>query len=266
MNYKMLTDRVHAASRLASWVIKDKDLLDQELKKRVARVLREGEEPPDFAGVLDVLARLVAAEGEELEKLGRDRSRRFTDVSFLIHSRNSAFEDLYAEVVDVRRDLVRLCGSKEVRRYFDLDARTARNPERLEDEATRLINGLELFKMPPKGGLSADRAALISRLRTPRDRLREALLGLRDTRFDEGDVVKVKKTAMDLFDNIYVLVYQLVRALYDLAGKTKWRQGMRPPARRADARMGRRSIVKHLQESNWWPWGRRDDDRPKNVA
>lgn len=61
MNYKMLTDRARAASRLASYVGNHKDRLDRELKKRVARVLHEGEEPPDFAHVLDVLTRLVAS-------------------------------------------------------------------------------------------------------------------------------------------------------------------------------------------------------------
>ncbi len=264
MIYKMLSDRADAATRLASFVRNHKDGLDQELKKRVAKVLREGEEAPDFAHVLDVLTRLVAVEGEELEKLGRNRSGRLTDVSFLIHTRNSAFEELYDEVVDVRRNLVRLYGSKKIRRFFDLGPRTARHPERLEEEASRILSRLEIFQMPPKGGMSADRKALMARLRTPRDHLREALSGLRDTRFDEGDVVEAKRTAMDLFDDVYVLVHQIVKALYDLAGKKKWRQGLRPPARRADARVGRRSIVRRLQEKNWWPWGMRKG--PRSVA
>lgn len=120
--------------------------------------------------------------------------------------------------------------------------------------------------MPPRRGLTADRATMRSSLRIPLDRLREALDGLRDTRWDEEDVVKAKKTAMDLFDDLYVLVHQLVKALYDLAGAKRWREGLKPPARRADARLGSRSILKLLQEKNWWPWGRRSDDRPRNVA
>ena len=262
MGYRMFMARARAAMRLAAHVRSHQDELDLELKKRVARVLREGEEPPDFAHVLDVLARLVAAEGEELQKLGEDRSGRFTDVSLLIHSRNSAFDDLYAQVVEVRRDLVRLYGSKEVRWYFDLGSRTARHPERLEEEATRLSERLELFRMPPRGGLSADRKAMMARLETPLYRLREALDGLRNSRFDEGDVVDAKTTAMKLFDDLYVLVHQVVRAFYDLAGKTRWRQGLKPPARRADARLGRRSLVQYLQKKEWWPWGR----KPRNVA
>ncbi len=262
MNYKMLSDRTRSASRLAAYVQQRKEDLDQELQKRVARVLHEGEEPPDFAHVLDVLARLVAAEGEELTKLGKDRSGRYTEVSLLIHSRNSAFDHLYAQVREVRRDLVRLYGSKEVRRYFDLGSRTARHPERLEEQATRIFEGLELFHLPPRGGLTASRKAMRARLQTPLERLREALDGLRDTRFDEEDVVYAKKTAMKLFDDLYVLVHQVVRALFDLAGKKKWRQGLQPPARRADARMGPRSIAKYLQEKEWWPWGR----RPRGVA
>ncbi len=257
MIYKMLTDRAKAAGRLAARVRSHKDELGLELERRVARVLEEGEEPPDFAHVLDVLARLVEEEGEELEKLGRDRSGRFTDVSFLVHSRNSAFEDLYTQVVEVRRDLVRLYGSKEVRTYFTLGSRTARHPERLEEEATRIFEGLELFNLPPRGGLTANRKALRARLETPLERLQEALEGLRDSRFDEGDVVHAKKAALQLFDDLYVLVHQIVRALYDLAGKTRWRQGLRPPARRADARTGPRSIVQYLQKNEWWPFGKR---------
>ncbi len=260
MIYKMLTDRARAGIRLAAHVQSHKDELDLALKKRVARVLREGEEPPDFAHVLDVLARLVTVEGEELQKLGEDRSGRFADVSFLIHSRNSAFDDLYSQVVEVRRDLVRLYGSKEVRWYFELGSRTARHPERLEEEASRILGRLELFRMPPRGGLSANRKAMMARLRTPRDRLAEALDGLRDSRYDEEDVVYAKKTAMNVFDDLYVLVHQVVRAFYDLAGMKKWRRDLRPPARRADARVGSRSLVQYLQEKEWWPWG------PRNVA
>lgn len=266
MDYKMLTDRARAASRLAIRIGGQKGRIDQALTQRVARVLHKGEAPPDFAHVLDVLTRLVAVEGEELEELGDDRSRQFTDVSFLVHERNSAFDDLYAQVVDVRRDLVRLGGSKQVRRFFDLGERTARNPERLEEEATQIIERLENFAIPARSDISVNREAMIARMRTPRDRLSKALRGLESIRDDEADLIDEKRQSMDRFDDTYVLVYQLVKALCDLAGMKRWRQCLQPPARRADARLGPRSIVNHLRESKWWPWGKRTDDRPKNVA
>ncbi len=103
-----------------------------DLQERMAVVLEEGEQPPDVAHFMDVLARLAKHESDLLDAADRARIREGGELSWLLQERQRADAETRAIVVDIRDRMRGLYGAKRANQMLCIKGRTPLNPDDLE--------------------------------------------------------------------------------------------------------------------------------------
>jgi len=228
MPYKMPTDREKATSELVRMLRSGGPAIARELAPRMARVLREGEKMPDVAHLLDVLARMVKAELQDVVAADGRRTGHGTDRHWLRRQLNEgAAPELRRRVVEVRRWLRHNYGAAEVKLRLGGEGRTPRATEELADLATIMVRHLPGFrpKQGPVGNLVP--ADWCEYLRPSLEKTSDLLEQLRLRSESEEDAVAAKSKILVAFDKTYRRVLRLAEIFYLLAGYPRTAKALR---------------------------------------
>ncbi len=111
--HKMPVRRAKAADSLVAAVEMQGGDVAAGFEERVARVLRAGEEAPDVAHLMDVVARLVRLESRELVEVDEVATRQGMGVERMRRERREAMALVRAVIVKWRKRMVGIYGARE---------------------------------------------------------------------------------------------------------------------------------------------------------
>ena len=212
--------------------------LDDELRQ----VLEPGETMPDLRFLFELLERRLRRARQELDRADEQRFLEEMRVSVARHQAARAKDELYAEMVKVRKELVDLCGSPRARLQFGLSERTPRGATDLAFEARRIVDrlstpGLQLpdAELP---GLAFVPASWADGLRPALERLEDLLSEIAGRRMAVIDGIAECRQALESCDATYLRVARSAEALFVLSGQPELARRLRPKERRQRAATG----------------------------
>ncbi len=247
----MALQRKRAVLDLAASLAAQGDTAAASLEERLKEVLEDGEEMPDVRHLFTLLERLVRGAGDDLDEADGDRFVRGMRLRVLREQARQTKAELHGEVVAVRKALVDLYGSRQVRFQFGLAERTPRGTANLADEARQLTARLDhpelVLPAPLAPGLVPDVAGWVGRLKPLSARLENLLSELERRRIGADDGVIEQRREMAACDETYLLVAHTAEALFRLAGEMELARRLRPKAKRTRRRP---AIVRVVVA--WW--------------
>ena len=140
MSYVLPIRHAKAAGWLLGSIRDQKELIAADLKQRMAVVLDEGEEAPDVAHFMDVLARMVKHESEVLDAADEARIEEGGHVKWLQLQRAEADAETRAQVIRIRDRVRGVYGAKEANIKLGIKGRTPLHPGELEVWAAHLVS------------------------------------------------------------------------------------------------------------------------------
>ena len=221
MIHKMPLRRQTAATQLASDLKRFGPEVAKALEPRMAAVLREGEEMPDLAHLLDVLGRMVVHESEQLKASQRRRSQEGSGV---IGARRELRErlapELRARVIWVRGQMQSSYGAAEANRMLQHRGRTPRALEELVIMAENMVSFLPIVEPPkPKPGSPVVPADWAEYIRPVLVEVRQHLKEHGEHSRNRVQVVGRKNRTMAAFDRTYRKVIRLGELFLELVGE-----------------------------------------------
>ncbi len=227
---KMVNRRYKAARRLRGAVLAHGHRPAKALEERMAAVLKEGEQMPDVGHFIDVLSRLLIHELDQLEAADHDRWSGTAAAQAARKScRDPAIDDLRRMIVDVRKILTGIYGTKEANDILGIKGRTPRGHEDLLYFGRQLVRGLPTVKLAePKVALGVCPRAWAAKLKPLVDRLAEQLEAADSRNWEEDVAVDARNQRIGDFDGDYVPVTRLIECVYVLGGDAHRVRYLRP--------------------------------------
>jgi hypothetical protein len=224
------------------------------LEARLAPLLDDGEEMPDVRLLFRLMGRLAEREVEALDEADTQRWLAGMKLVSLRQKCREVKAELYAATRRVRKILVELFGSRDVRRRFGLGARTARGTADLALEAgrieRRLRSGPDLPR-PSTPGLTISPLAWAKMLRPGIDLLERLLREIEAARIRLSDLAGERNRRLESCRVTYLQVARSVETLFVLAGEPELAKSVRSSARwrrrMAEARRQRRRAARALE-------------------
>lgn len=219
MPYKMPIDREKDTRQLIRMLRGDGPVIAEHLAPRMARVLKDGEEMPDVAHLLDVLGRMVKAELQDVIAADDRRSGHGADRHWVRKQlKEEAAPELRARVVEVRDWLRHDYGAAKAKKLLGFEGRTPRATEELVDLATIMVRYLPVLKPKQRPGADVDPAKWCEYLKPSLEKTSDLLEQLRFRGDDVEIAVEAKSKILVAFDKTYRQVVRLGEAFYQLAG------------------------------------------------
>ena len=249
MSYVLPTRHAKAASWLQGSVRQQKAVIAADLKERMAVVLEEGEEAPDVAHFMDVLARMVKHESEVLDAADEERIKEGGHVKWLQLQRAEADAETRAQVIRIRDRVRGVYGAKEAKIKLGIKGRTPLNPQELEVWAAYLVAWLPRQEWEPEEDCTLNPKKWAEDLRPAWERLRDVLEELELRRDRKAEGVAVKQAALKISAQTYSRAVRLLELIYELADhpilarRLRRRFGGRPRRRKALVKVSERSTV-----------------------
>ncbi len=193
------------------------------LEERMAAVLEEGERPPDVAHFIDVLSRLLVYEAEELERFddtrwtstGSARSARRLD-------RDPAVAELRQMIVDLRKCLTGMYGTRKANDLLDIRGRTPRGIEDLLFYGRFLALSLSRLELPEsKLDLGASPRTWAKKMKPLVERLDRHFKEVRSRNWQRDVAVDARNDNLGEFDGTYGPVLRLIECVYLLGGEAR---------------------------------------------
>ncbi len=226
--HKMPVRRAKAADSLVAAVEMQGGDVAAGFEERVARVLRAGEEAPDVAHLMDVVARLVRLESRELVEVDEVATRQGMGVERMQRERREAMALVRAVIVKWRKRMVGIYGARETASLLGFKGRTPRAAADLDLLAGYLLRLLPALELPAVGGVTVDPSAWADELRPAYKRFHRVSGVLHGRQWSEETVLHAKAQALEAFDGTYSLAVRLFEILYYLAGQKFLGRRLRP--------------------------------------
>ena len=209
MSHSMTLQREIAARRLAAMLTGHGDEIAKRLAPRMAKVLKEGEEMPDVAHLLDVLGRMVRAESVGLAESDIARGSKGGARGWARRQLKEEVPVLRGRVIEVRDLLRQHYGTAEAKRLLRGDGRTPRGVEDLTVLAERMVLRLPSLKKKETPGVQIDPSGWAESLRPITERTRDLF-----DQVEQGDdnvsiAVEKKDKVLVAFDKTYRQVLRL---------------------------------------------------------
>ncbi len=219
---KRVSDRYKDVAMLRDSIFKRKAGAADGLGARFEGMLREGEVLPDHALSLELAGRSLQA---ALDGLTAAEDRNCGAVVACSQHRREcdrvAREELYPNVVDVRRIIDTAFGRKHGRWIHGLEGKTRRKARRQHSQVRRMVLALEdrrrELPAPRAAGFVADRDAWLALVKPPYDKLTTMLRELWEHEGAETRAREELEAAFDGFDDEYLRVLRYAEATYALA-------------------------------------------------
>ncbi len=149
---KRVLDRIKAAGKLVGAIEAQKARVAAGVQAKLADVLRDGETVPDLAPTLELLGRSVEVAIDLLVRADavyckQGNGRRMLNEACILVAR----EEVYPELVDVRRGLETRYGREAGRKLHRMEGNTRRKPKRQYPQLQKLVGMLR--QLEEKGGL-----------------------------------------------------------------------------------------------------------------
>ena len=232
----MVIDSKNRAFDLAATLAAQGGTAAAGLADELRRVLEPGESLPDLRFLIELLERRLRLAHQELDSADEQRFFEEMRISVTRHEAATARDELYAETVKVRKELVDLCGSKRARLQFGLSERTPRGATDLAFEARRIVDRLSCpnLKLPEAElpGLALDPTALADSLRPALEDLERLLKEIAGRRVAVIDGIAECRHALESCDATYLHVARTAEAIFVLAGQDELARRLRPKERR----------------------------------
>ena len=220
---RMIRDRLSDGRTLCGSIRALSADVDRRVQERLAPHLGAGESMPDHALALELVARsleqamerLRAAEGEYCRQGTRCvRPRRECE--------RFSRQELYPEVVKVRRALDMLFGKADGVAIHCMQGPTRRKARRLEPQVQLMVLGLkdQLPKMalPGMGDLTSDRDKWLRMVEPGLEKLEELLHELQLLEHGQNAALERKQEELAAYDAVYGEALGYVEGVYGLAG------------------------------------------------
>ena len=227
---KMVNRRHKAAKCLRSAVRTHGHRPAKALEERMAAVLEDGEQVPDVMHFIDVLSRLLESEVDKLETTDDDRSAGNAAAQSVRKGyRNPAADELRRMIVDLRKSLNGIYGTKETNDILGIKGRTPRGYEDLLYFGKLLVIRLPAVQLPePKVDMGIYPETWAAKLKPLVERLDAQLEAVDSRNWDEGMAVDARNQQIGEFDRDYVPVTRLIECVYVLGGDARLTRYLRP--------------------------------------
>lgn len=215
--------RIKAAGRLWGAIESNEALAAEGFRRRFTAELRAGEEVPDQALALELAGRSVMRALEELNQADKTYSGQCTRRHALNKACISvAREEVYPELVDVRRLMDAKFGRHKARFFHRIEGRTRRKPLALYPQLDRLVDLLENPKQampkPRRPGVKIDRQGWLDQLKPGYLKLKAMLEQLEQEEKREKHLRDDRDWQLESFDVVYAEALAFVRSVFCLAG------------------------------------------------
>ncbi len=192
------------------------------LEPKMKAVLKEGEELPDLAHLLDVLGRMVVAEEAKYDQADYEKHRHGTDAaSARFDLRRQAMPLLRSRVQEVRKWLRSHLGPKKVKRILGFSGRTPRSDQGLENLAGVMVRRLARLEPIGTPAGKVDPAGWAEYLRQPLAQTSGLLDEIGSHSKDKTLSVKKKAEAMKTYDRLFRRVARIGWIFCHLGGIEK---------------------------------------------
>ena len=238
----MVLERKVKVQDLAASLAAQRGTVAAGLEEELRCVLEEGEEMPDLRFMLELLERRLRLAGDKLDRADEERWLEVMRTSVARFESQGTKDELYAETVKVRKELVECFGSKRSRLQFGLSKRTPRGMIDLAFEARRLVDRLSHPELElPKTrlrGLVPDPKGWVACLRPSLEPLEALVQEIAQRRVAVIDGIAECQRALESCDATYLRVARTAEAIFVLAGQPELARRLRPcvsplPPRRA---------------------------------
>ncbi len=215
--------RIKAAGMLRGAIESRKPQVADGFRRRFAAELRDGEEVPDQTLALELASRSVMRAVEELDLADKDYSGQCTRRQALnVACFSVAKEEVYPELVDVRRSIDAKFGQRNARFYHRIEGRTRRKPLALYPQLDRLVgllkNPEQAMPKPVRPGVKVDRQGWLNRLEPGYLKLKAMLEQLEEEEKQEKHRRDDRDWELESFDIVYSEALDFVRSVFCLAG------------------------------------------------
>ncbi len=220
---KRVRHRIRAAGALRGAIESQEARVAAGYRRRFADELRDGEEMPDQILALKLASRSVMRAVEELSRAdnvycGQCIRRSDLNVACI----NVTREEIYPELVDVRRSIDNKFGRRNARLYHRIEGRTRRKPLALYPQLDRLMGVLRdpelAMPKPVRPGAKIDRQAWLARLEPGYLKLTAMLKQLAEEEEREKLLRGDRDYELESFDAVYSEALAFVRSVFCLAG------------------------------------------------
>ncbi len=220
---KRVLRRIKAAGELRGAIEFYKAEAAAGFRRRFAPDLRDGEVVPDQALALELAGRSVTWAIEQLTEADNDycgqgvRRKQLNNACI-----GAAREEVYPELVDVRRSIDARFGRGEGRQVHEMEGRTRRKPARLYPQLERLVRNLKNprheLPAPRRPGVKVDRRGWLRQLEPGYLKLTAMLEQLEQEEKRENQLRDERDYELDSFDAVYSEALAFVRSVFSLAG------------------------------------------------
>ncbi len=220
---KRVLRRIKAAGELRGAIEFFKARAATGFRLRFAADLREGEVVPDQTLALELAGRSVTWAVGELTQADNDycgqsvRRKHLNEACIGL-----AREQIYPELVDVRRAIDAKFGREEGRSFHEMEGRTRRKPARLFPQLEFLVRMLkdpgQELPAPRRPGVRVDRQGWLAQLEPGYLKLKAMLERLEKEEKRENQLRDERDYELDAFDAVYSEALAFVRSVFCLAG------------------------------------------------
>ncbi len=224
------------------------------LEERMAAVLEAGEQVPDVAHFLDVLSRMLVHEAEKLELA--DDSRWDSTAAARAARRNDrdpAVAELRQMIVDLRKCLTGMYGTREANDLFGIRGRTPRGIEDVLCLGRHLVvslPGIELSETSVDVAVSPRTWA--GKMKPLVKRLDRHFEQVGSRKWDQDLAVDARNDQLGEYDGTHGPVVRLIESVYLLGGEARKARWLRLRVRRR--LVNRRAAMAGSSAARSAPW------------
>jgi hypothetical protein len=260
---KRVTDRTKAVDSLLSAITGFKQEAETGYRARLGAELRDGETLPDQGLALELAGRTVRTAIDKLKQADRVYCQHVATRQVLSNAcQRVARDEVYPELVAVRREIEMRFGREAGRGLHGLEGSTRRKPLRIQPQVERLVRRLSEWEMPEplRPAPPGEREDWLRRLEPGSKKLTRLLKELQSSELREALLRDDRDFEMDSFDVDYAAALDYVRSVFRLAGlDTSWIWSLLPTVQR------RRLKAKARQEAEARAEGRRAGAVPRRA-
>ena len=204
------------------------------LEERMAAVLEESEQVPDVAHFIDVLSRMLVHEAEKLEVAD---DARWDGTAAARTVRRSYCDPAVAElrqmIVDLRKCLTGIYGTREANDLLGISGRTPRGTEGVLSFGRRLVLSLPTIELPEsKVDIGVSPRTWATKMKPLVERLEEHFKHARSRDWGRDVAVDARNKQLGDFDGTYGPVARLIESVYLLGGEVRKARKLRLRFRR----------------------------------
>ncbi len=193
------------------------------LEERMAAVLEEGEPVPDVMHFIDVLSRMLVHEAEKLE-VADDARWNSTGAAHSVRRfyRDPAADQLRQMIVDLRKCLTGMYGTREANDLLGIKGRTPRGLAELLTFSKLLVLSLPRLELPaPKVDAGVSPATWATEMKPLVERLEDHLEHARSRTSTRDDAVEARNARLGELDSVYGPVTRLIQCVFVLGGEPR---------------------------------------------